>query len=149
MMKMRKALFYILCMVTVIGGAVSCSLETDGSDDVGGYWHLESVDTLATGGVCNMASRRVFWAMQGKLLEVSDKDSGGACLMRFNHTADSLVLSEPRVNDRATGDPDVTDASVLAPYGIRHLKETFVIESLSGGKMVLSSGELRLGFKKF
>lgn len=148
-MKMKKAFFYILGVAAMIGGLASCSFETDGSDDIGGYWHLESVDTLATGGVCNMADRRVFWALQGKLLEVSDKDREGAYLLRFNHTADSLVLSEPRVNDRATGDPDVSDAAVLYPYGIRHLKETFIVESLSGGKMVLQSGELRLGFTKF
>ena len=35
-------------------GVASCELERDHNGDLAGYWHLERVDTLQTGGVKDM-----------------------------------------------------------------------------------------------
>lgn len=127
----------------------SCTLETDDSGDLGGFWHLESVDTLSTGGHNDMSGQRIFWSVQHKLLEVSNKDTGTAIFLRYTHAADSLTLSEPRTNNRTEGDPDITNPALLHPFGIQQLQENFTIETLSGSTMVLQSDLLRLGFKKF
>ena len=44
----------ILCIVPVLllMSLTSCEIETSENGDLDGYWHLEQVDTLATGGVC-------------------------------------------------------------------------------------------------
>lgn len=138
-----------LLLLTPLLALLGCTIETDSSGDLGGYWHLESVDTIATGGHADLRSRRVFWAVQGELLRATDKDNGGDYLLRYVHQNDTLTLSEPRTNNRTAGDPEVSDATLLYPFGIRHLTERFTIESLHSSSMVIASEDLRLGFKKF
>lgn len=46
----KKAL-PMLCAVALGSALASCSLETDDAGNLGGMWHMVSVDTLATGGV--------------------------------------------------------------------------------------------------
>ena len=46
----------------------SCTLNSDDSGKLGQYWHLISIDTLATEGSCNVAPRRVFWTFQGPIM---------------------------------------------------------------------------------
>ena len=55
----------------------SCEVETSQNGDLDGFWHLEQVDTLATGGTCNFADKRVFWGCQYKLIQVADYDYFG------------------------------------------------------------------------
>lgn len=145
---MKKVHSLLLALATLCGLA-SCSLETDSSGKLGGFWHLVSVDTLATGGHADLSGRRVFWSVQNKLMTVNDRDGGDTYLLRYAHTADSLTLSEPRLSDRMAGDPAVSDPAVLQPLGIQHTEEGFAIELLNGSNMVLRSTTLRLGFKKF
>lgn len=140
-----KHLLLLLPLFTL----AACSIETDSSGDLGGYWHLESVDTLATGGHADLSGRRLFWAMQGSLLNVTDRDAGSSYLLRVSHQNDSITLSEPYYDNRSAGDPVLTDATELFPFGVHQLTEHFAIESLHSGSMVLSNRELRLGFKKF
>ena len=47
-----------------------------------------------------------------------------------------------------TGDSLITDVSQLEVYGITGLDETFVIETLTRGKLVLRGELLRLYFRK-
>lgn len=142
---MKKNFLLLLPLFALAG----CTLETDSSGDLGGYWHLESADTLATGGHTDMSGHRIFWAVQDKLLEACDRDNGTAIFFRYAHTADSLKLSEPRFDNRTTGDPSLTDATLLRPLGIQQLQEGFAVEHLSGSTMILRSPTLRLGFRKF
>ena len=46
----------------------ACTIETSDNGDLDGYWHLEQVDTLATGGKLNLSKERVFWGVQHKLI---------------------------------------------------------------------------------
>ena len=46
------------------------------------------------------------------------------------------------------GDYQLDDVSLLSPFGMNSLDETFTIESIDGGKMVLRTEELRLYFRK-
>lgn len=125
----------------------ACELETSGNGDLDGFWHLERVDTLATGGVADYSSQSKFWAFQAKLLNVSDNNGG--YLLRFSHEGDSLFLSEPYTNDRTNGDTRLEDAQPLRPYGINTLSDRFRIERMKGGDMVLRTKQLKLTLKKF
>ena len=44
----------------------ACTIEMSDNGDLDGYWHLEQVDTLATGGKLNLSKERVFWGLHHK-----------------------------------------------------------------------------------
>lgn len=137
----------------------SCDIESSDNGDLDGFWHLEQVDTLATGGTCDYSDKRVFWGVQLKLISVSDYDTFGkwnGYYFRFNQTSDSLVLSSPYLNhwhqDKGDngGDIPVKEISdTLRRCGINHLEEHYYKEKLSSSKMILTTKELRLKFRKF
>jgi hypothetical protein len=142
---MKKIIIYI-SVIFFLTSIASCELETSGNGDLDGYWHLVTVDTLSTGGTANLKDSVVYWAVQHKLLQLSG--THGRFLLRFNHTADTLALSEPYTYDREDGDKPVEDATVLKPFGINSLNARFLIEKLNGSKMILSNDVVRLYFKK-
>lgn len=141
--------------------AASCELETSGNGKLDGFWHLESIDTLSTGGVNDLSEAYLFWAFQGKLLSVSEKNivlkvnDGNnrellkEYLFRFSRPADSLVLTNPIWSNRMIGDEVVTDPKELAPYGINALEEHFKVEALNSKHLVLSNDSLRLSLRRF
>lgn len=144
-------------LLLAAGAMTSCTIETSDNDGLDGFWHLEQVDTLATGHTMSLADRRVFWGVQAKLISVRDVDTDHdhGYLLRFRQTADSLITHSPYkdnwhedIGDNG-GDHPVDDPTLLAPYGINALEEGFAKERLSGGKMVLRSKTVRLHFKKF
>ena len=125
----------------------SCTLETSDNGDLDGLWQLYSLDSLATGASADMRSSHVFWAVQCQLLEARSRET--QVLFRFNNTGDSLLLSDPYINNRDSSDIKVTDAAMLAPLGINNLGEHFGIKALSSDKMVLEAPTLRLYFRKY
>ena len=128
----------------------SCSLERTSHGNLYGMWHLEHIDTLATGGTCSLAKQRLFWSFQGRLLDLSDKDNNHRhCLARFLHQGDSLKLHSPYEYDREHGDKPLTASTLLIPYGIGSLQEGFRVESLSSSKLILRSKHLQLRLRKF
>lgn len=158
---MRKNIFLpiLLMAMWLLVGAASCGVDIETSDngDLDGFWHLERVDTLATQKTVDYSGKRIFWAVQAKLLNVRDVDKDGRLgyLLRFSQTSDSLILSSPykfnwHENEQSEGgDIPVEDAEELRPYGINGLEEHYYKEALSGGKMILRSKTLRLEFRKF
>lgn len=136
----------------LLTGLNACTIETSGNGDLDGFWHLERIDTLSTGGVNDMSGGRQFWAFEHRLLSL--QGSGDWYYARFWQTADSVVIFSPYLDhghqDREDGgDIPVTNPEMLAPYGIASLEEHFVKEHLSGSRMVLRSPTLRLYFRKF
>lgn len=125
----------------------SCSLTSDDSGDLGQYWHLTSIDTLATEGSCDVAARRVFWAFQGAILQTYDFSSGQTYVFHYNHSNNTLTLTEPRINDRTKGDPLVEDLTVLYPMGIHAAENAFAVEELGSGKMIIADEQYRLHFR--
>lgn len=137
----------------------ACTIESSDNGDLDGYWHLEQVDTLATGRVGDYSERRIFWGIEHKLLNVKDVDEGKhGYLFRFEQTYDSLKLSSPyKFNGHEDkgedgepgGDIPVEDVEALRPYGVNALEEGFAKEALNGSKMILRSKTLRLYFRRF
>lgn len=129
----------------------SCELETSGNGDLDGFWHLVQVDTLQTGGVKDTSKELFFWSFQVNLLEFSDRSYQIPIFMaRFNHENGQLKVTQPCLYNRDEGNEMVTEENVkdISPYGLNALEETFRVEELSGSKMTLSNGTLRLYFKK-
>ena len=129
----------------------SCELETSGNGDLDGFWHLVQVDTLQTGGVKDTSKDLFFWSFQVNLLEFSDRSYHIPIYMaRFNHENGQLKVTQPCLYNRDEGNEMVTEENVkdISPYGLNALEETFRVEELSGSRMTLSNGTLRLYFKK-
>ena len=141
----------------VLVALASCEIETSGNGDFDGFWPLERVDTLATGGTLDLSKKRVFWGVQYKLIYVRDidKDRSSGYYLRFVQTRDKITTMSPdkgnwhQDNGEDGGDHPIDDPTLLAPYGINNLEEEFVKEKLNGGQMILRSKTLRLKFKRF
>ena len=145
-----KRILLVCGVFLAVMGFVSCGdlIETSGNGKLDGFWQLTQIDTLVTGGSLDVTEDRKYLSVQGSFFEVHDADLPERYMFRFSYTGDRIVLSDARLNDRMFGDPEVTDVSVLAPYGINSLTETFDVEKLTGSRLVLVSGALRLIYKK-
>ena len=153
---MKKTVFSIIFIFSVIAISFSsCTLETSDNGKLDGFWHLVSEEVLSADTTIDLSGQRIFWGVEYKLLNVSDKDGVyGDYYLRFNHDGDSLRVYSPYKNNwhengEDGGDITVEDASVLLPFGISALDETFLVEQLGSSKMVLKSSAYRLRFKKF
>ena len=137
--------FFALLLLCLL--FASCEFETSGNGDLDGFWQLRTLDSLHNGRAVDMRGNGVYWAVQVNLLEA--RSPAANVFFRFNHVGDSLLLSEPYINNRDSADIKVTDATVLRPLGINRLDERFLVETLDGGTMVLRSSVLRLYFRKY
>ena len=151
-----KRLFNTILATIALTTLASCEIETSDNGDFDGFWHLERVDTLATGGTLDISKKRVFWGVQYKLISVYDIDKEGTFgyYLRFKQTSDQIVTHTPYKNNwhqdvENGGDHPIDAPTQLAPYGINNLEEEFVKEKLDGGQMILRSKTLRLKFKRF
>jgi hypothetical protein len=96
-----KRLFNTILAAFVIVALASCEIETSDNGDFDGFWHLERVDTLATGGTLDLSKKRVFWGVQYKLISVYDIDKEGTFgyYLRFKQTHDQIVTHTPYKNN--------------------------------------------------
>ncbi|MBR4925248.1 MAG: lipocalin-like domain-containing protein [Prevotella sp.] len=149
-MRTNKIYIALTALVLCISGMLTgCTLETSGNGKLDGYWHMTAVDTIATGGTCDLSQKRLFWGVQAKLINLSDRDDlSYNFFMRFEYAKTTLRLFEPYQNDRIEGDPVLEDATKLEPFGIEGMEQSFKIEELKGKKMTLASENLRLHFEK-
>lgn len=138
----------------------SCNVETSDNGPLDGFWHLERIDTLSTGGSTDYHKGYVFWGVQKDLMYIKDSSNGsiGAYYLRFNQTHDSLHITkiyldhghEDNPNHEQGGDiPVEAIDNNLRQLGINALPEHFKKEALNGNRMILSTEKLRLKFKKF
>lgn len=145
---MRRTIIYIIGIVLLMA---SCDLEHSDNGDLDGFWQLYQLDTLSTGGVTDMRDSMTSWSFQMRLMEIrgSYENAKEGVLFRFEHKADSLILSNPYYSDRMVGDVEITDAAELRPLGIYHLREPFYIEALNDDRMHLRTDRLRFHFRKY
>ncbi len=151
---MKKILSFIIISMVFI----SCEVEKSDNGDLDGFWHLTAIDSLNTGGHTDLRKQRIFWAIEAKLLHLTDYSSGvGSFYMRFNQTSDSLIVHSPYIDhwhedsgiEGGGGDIPLTEPDTLRTYGINGLEDHFVKEKLDGSHMVLKSNKLRLYFTNF
>lgn len=125
-----------------------CELHTSDNGKLDGMWHLTAVDTIR-GRSCDLSKERRFWAFQMNILETRNANNGDRLIWRFNRHADSLTVSQPKINNRDLSDPAVSDPALTAPYGISGTEGRFRIAVLNDSKMLLEGKTLRLSFKRF
>lgn len=137
----------MLAMAVLVLAA--CDVETSGNGDLDGMWRLEAVDTLATGGHCELGDELRTWSVQHRLLELRDHTgTAGAFLLRFDHHDRQLRTYQPYVFNRSEGDYPLESAAYMAPFGINALDATFTVVGLSSSKMQLRDDQLQLSFRK-
>lgn len=146
---MRKLLSILtLCLLVV-----SCELETSGNKELDGFWQMDQVDTLSTGGVADTREALVFWGVQGKLLQIRYPETGSflgeGLLFRFNKDDRHLTLLSPVIHHLYETDEPIEDVEILKPFGIFHLEETFDIDELDDKEMILTNDVLRLHFRRY
>ena len=142
-----RRLFYLF-VVSLL--TVSCTLEVSDNGDLDGYWQLTRVDSLVTGNSADMRETGIFWAVSYEMLVTrSTKQPMGEVIFEFQHTADSLFLTNPYVLYRDSSDIKVTDVNYLRRFGVNSLDEKFHVLQLSSSKMVLESELLRLYLRKY
>ncbi len=144
---MKKTLILLAAAISLLH---SCTLETSSAGDFDGMWRLTRVDTLATGGVLDLSKEKIFWSFQFKLMEADDKSGNHrSILMRYNSGGGKLVLNAPYAYNREEGDEQLSDPTLLKPFGINKTEEEFQVVKISGSKMQLQSDLLKLSFKKY
>ena len=137
----------IWAMAVIVMNA--CDVETSSNGDLDGLWRLEAVDTLATGGHCDLGDELRTWSVQHRLLELRDHTgTAGAFLLRFDHHDNLLRTYQPYVFNRTDGDYPLESAAYMAPFGINALDATFTVVGLSSSKMQLRDDQLQLSFRK-
>jgi hypothetical protein len=150
--KMKRNNIYLVLAATMMcltGMLTGCDIETSGNGKLDGYWHMTAVDTIATGGTCDLSQKRLFWGVQAKLINLTDRDDLSRNIwMRFEHAGSTLRLFEPYQNDRNEGDPALDDDEKLKPFGLEGPDQPFAVEMLKSKEMTLATNNLRIHFKK-
>ena len=132
-----------------MGLCTSCSIETSDNGKLDGFWQLQQLDTISTGGETDMRDSMHFWAVQKDLLEVNERITDAQVLFRFEHVGDSLILSEPYYDLRDSSDIRINDPSLLNRFGIYHMREAFYVANLTSSKMELKSDRYYFHFRKY
>lgn len=149
---MAKPIFFITVLLMSLC-LVSCDLETGDNGSLDGFWHLERIDTLATGGSLDTSGKKMFWSFQVRLLMLQGGSS--SFYFRFKQDGDSLTLSSPYTSEGHEetlgdgGNKPVADPTAFSDYGIEALETHYKKEALDGSRMILRSRRLRLVFRKF
>ena len=145
-----KKLLSILALSMLM---VSCELETSGNKELDGYWQMEQVDTLSTGGVADTRESLVFWGIQGKLLQIRYSEGGNylgeGLFFRFSREDSYLRLYSPVLHHLYETDEPIEDVEILKPFGIFNLEEVFYLEVLNDDALVVSNDQLRLYFRRY
>lgn len=142
-----KKLIYIIFASIIF---TACELEIMDNGTLGGNWQLQKIDTLSTGGTCDMSSSYIYWGIENNLLQVRDIDNRNfRVFFRFDKQADSLSISTPFLAETKDELQALKDDSLLRPLGINNTQITFYIKHLSNNSLILEDQKLRLNFRKF
>jgi hypothetical protein len=155
---MKRISLILLLTVAIAMGACS-NFETSGNGAFDGYWQLERMDTLATGGSADMRERLVFWAVQHHLIELCDRHEdtltygpvNASVFYHFERFGDSLrFIADPLpvTDNRFWADPyaDFDDVKV---YGFSRIDEAFRVMQLDDDAMILRSQLYVMYFRKY
>ena len=148
-----KKILYIFLSCTFLSSCflfTSCDLETSDNGKLDGNWQLRQIDTLSTGGVCDMTYSYIYWGIENKLLQVRDIDNNNLrILFRFDKQGDHLTIHSPHQVITKDELKPLEDAELLTPLGIIETEDTFIVETLSSGNMTLKNERFRLHFRKY
>lgn len=139
---------FCLWLVTACG---LVELHSSKNGDLDGFWHLETIDSLATGNTCDLREEHRFWMFQGTIFQLYCPEvmEGQRFVGQFSYENGTLTLWKVLYDIREEGDPVVESVDIIRPFGINQIENVvFRVDELSGSKMTLSNEMLRLSFKK-
>jgi hypothetical protein len=114
---MKKLIYIILASIIF----TACELEIMDNGTLGGNWQLQKIDTLSTGGTCDMSSSYIYWGIENNLLQVRDIDNRNfRVFFRFDKQADSLSISTPFHAETKDELLALKNDSLLRPLGINN-----------------------------
>ena len=146
-----KELSYILFIATIT--LSSCDgFEISNNGDLDGMWHLVQVDSLRVNCLPqDYTNEGIFWSIQDKLMMVEDKqDRYQSLFLRFSREGNVFCTSEPYINHhREKPEEKTEDVSLLKPYGLNKVNETFQIEKINSEELILQSDILSLSFVRY
>lgn len=144
-----KHLYFFISLIILLW-FTSCDLETSGNGDLDGMWHIERMDSVNNGVQTDLKGERLYWSFQHKLLQLDDKNwIHPSLLLRFEKRGSILLVHDPYLYNREEGDEPLTEPTLLKPFGINMLRDTFTIEKLKGENFVITSKTVRLHMKRF
>lgn len=148
-MKKMMSIMAVLTMLT------ACELHTSDNGDLDGFWQMTQMDTLETNRSGDMRSTKIFWAVQGDMLEMRDLHDDNTALyhekinFRFRLEEGKLYLSDPIANDRPISDSIIVDPATVAFYGLSSLEQVLDVVQLEKSRMTLQTELYRMYFRKY
>ena len=141
--------------MAVLTMLTACELHTSDNGDLDGFWQMTQMDTLETNRSGDMRSLKIFWAVQGDMLEMRDLHNIDVTQchekvnFRFRLEDGKLYLSEPIANDRDISDSIITNPATVAFYGLSSLEQILDVIRLDSEKMTLQTELYRMYFRKY
>lgn len=144
-MKQLSYILFVLCLTLS-----ACEIETSNNGQLDGNWQLRTIDTLQTGGICDMSRSYIYWSVENNLLQLRDIDNSNLkILFRFEKKGDQLNIHSPfKVITKDELEP-LEDDEVLRPFGIYGTTADFAIEQLNSSRLVLRNEDYRFHFRKY
>ena len=115
---------------------LSCQ-KADNNGDLGGFWKLMEVESVANGSKNDLRQRSYFMSIQLELMQLRGGDSHFA---RFQHSGDSLFVQMIGGNAEET---------LLQSFGMNGQEQRFCVKKLNRKSLILQSDFSILRFKKF
>lgn len=140
---------------------VSCD-KVPNNGDLDDMWQLMSIENNGT--VTNTKEQQLYWSIRANLVQFSLANDGMRLYGHFTRKGDQLVIYDlcyqSMHETSADNDEWITyeERDILSRWGVypkedsEHagkLYQTFKIELLNSGSMILSSGDIKLIFRKF
>ncbi len=139
----------------------ACSVETDSTaGGMGGYWRLMSIcrvtdtstsntDSTEQAVTIDLSDSRLFWALRGTLLEMSDADGNlHDIICRTSYSNDTVHISNPCYISKENNDPPVNSLDTLMLYGFSSMEPSYHVQTTSS-RMTLTNDTVTLQFKKY
>ena len=143
---MRKLLYIIISTLLL----TACDMETPSTEGFDVYWQLRQVDTLATGGKCDMTYSYIYWAVENHVLLVRDIDNENLKLVfHFDKSSDMIWIYNPNFWVNKDELIPLESDSLLKPLGILGIRDTFDIEKLNHSDLVVRNRAYKLSFRKY
>jgi len=136
----------ILTLILGLAVLTACENKRDDNGDLGGMWQMVEWRDAQDRTVANKDDM-IFYSVQLKLIELRDYNDGTLgdyYLAYFRHTTDSLIIYHP-VNYAKDSLVSLQD---LSRYGVP-ADGRFHIDALTDDKMILSSTQGTMNFRKY
>ena len=145
----------ILTVGAVLTMLTACELNTSDNGKLDGFWQMTQMDTLETNRSGDVRDLKIFWAVQGKMLEMRDLHDTDVTLchekvnFRFRLENGKLYLSEPIANNRPISDSIIANPATVAFYGLSSLEQVLDVVQMESNKMTLQTELYRMYFRKY